>query len=508
MASDSSVPGNQRIPIEVVGAQAAGGVSVTGHHVGFDKVMCRFKWDYPIINLVSGHARNCCRTPKQKITSDDLERYGKDAIMNRPYELERRREKFLGITHVDCESCVRLEANGVKAPRSGADAWVREYWLRWGYGTSPFETAEVLFPQIAQTLEQDDRRLYSYRPQMLEIVLGNTCNQKCTYCSLHYSTQWAQELLQFGDVTPEKLAEEFPEAPEKLEAVFWEWFYDLARYYVDTINLLGGEPTYNPKFWPVIEKLLHAYEDMEKMPPWPVELGLITNLNLSSESLRRLMNLMPRLTGRLRFRLQPSIEATGQRAEYIRHGLKWPLFEANVREVCRSTREMGLSPENFQIGFQTALNALSISDLPQFLNWVQGLNDEYGLRIGLMKNLVSFPRHHNPMILTPDFARYLEPAIDLVARHEEENDRITKHQNHFGSWYSYRVDLLQPLYERLRSPERTDFDLNSRQAFLQFIEQNNQRRQVDFLRDFPEYAEFWRVCEASHGQPAERGGLI
>src|SRR3712207_2580992 len=83
-----------------------------GAEVGTDHVLCRFKWDYPIVNLVSGHSRVCCRTPKQVLTSELLQKYGTDAIMNLPYEKERRLEKLLGITHADCASCVRLEHSG------------------------------------------------------------------------------------------------------------------------------------------------------------------------------------------------------------------------------------------------------------------------------------------------------------------------------------------------------------------------------------------------------------
>jgi hypothetical protein len=45
-------------------------------------VSCKFKWDYPIVNLMSGHSRTCCRVPKQVITDQDLETYGIDAIVS------------------------------------------------------------------------------------------------------------------------------------------------------------------------------------------------------------------------------------------------------------------------------------------------------------------------------------------------------------------------------------------------------------------------------------------
>jgi len=71
-----------------------------GEQLEIGNVSCSFKWDYPIVNLQSGHIRGCCRTPKQVITEEDIEKYGIDVIQNLPYEQDRRREKLLGITHV------------------------------------------------------------------------------------------------------------------------------------------------------------------------------------------------------------------------------------------------------------------------------------------------------------------------------------------------------------------------------------------------------------------------
>ena len=100
-----------------------------GKVVGPGKVMCRFKWDAPIVNLASGHIRMCCRVPKQLVTEEDLLKYGKDAIMNRPYEKERRLEMLKGLSHRDCESCLSLEAAGAPNLRAGIPMFVKHYWL-------------------------------------------------------------------------------------------------------------------------------------------------------------------------------------------------------------------------------------------------------------------------------------------------------------------------------------------------------------------------------------------
>lgn len=470
-------------------------------------VACRFKWDYPIVNLMSGHSRTCCRVPKQVITDSDLEQYGTDAIQNLPYEQDRRREKLLGITHVDCESCVRLEWNDSSPPRGGLENFVN-HWLIRENGAYPHRVGNTQqwyvdhIPNTAEDLPFNHPLLRAEKPEMLEIILGNHCDLKCTYCSVHYSTQWQTELIKFGDIKKEEIDQHFPAAPEKLEKVFWEWFYDVGRHTSQTINILGGEPTYMPKFFDVMEKLTEAYKDLGKKDRH-VELGILTNMNTKEPQMNRFLNLLPELTKYLFLRLQPSIEALGKRAEYIRFGLEWPRFENNIRRILSEREKYGLNEDNFGVGFQMALNSFSISSLPDFVHWTNSLINEYQFEIGIMKNVVSFPRHHNPHILTPDYASYLEQTRDYIDIYAEKNDRQIKRlmaRNPrlyaHGSWASYNEHLLNGLTTSVGSSHRSEFDLESRIHWFNFVEQLKERRGVDFLEYFPEMEAFYKACRA------------
>lgn len=471
-------------------------------YVGNQHVMCRFKWDYPIVNLMSGHIRGCCRTTKQVITQHDIDTLGKDAILNRPYELERRLEKMKGITHEDCASCIRLQHSGITPPREGIDVWFKEYWDKNKLGESSSKSYSVRMAELTQNLDINSPILKSNHPDMLEIVLGNTCNLKCTYCSAHYSSQWASELIQNGEMSHDQYKHEFPQAPPGLSKIFWEWFYDVARHSTQTINILGGEPTYIPGFYDVLEKLIAAYQDLGKKDR-RVELGVISNLNTSPTALNKLISYLPELGKHFLFRLQPSMESMYQRAEYIRYGIKWSLFEDNVRTLLKESKRLGLSQDQFSMGFQMALNAFSVSSLPDFITWVNELNQEFDVELGLMKNIVSFPRHHNPMILTPDFATFVKEAIDYIQIYEVQNDRIAKTQRYYGSWHSYRVHLLEDLHTRMIKPERNEFDIESRIRFYEFIRTNDRRRGCNFRKSFPEYETFYQLCRSISPHPAD-----
>jgi len=469
-------------------------------------VACRFKWDYPIVNLMSGHIRTCCRVPKQIITQEDIDKHGTDAIQNLPYEQDRRREKLLGITHKDCESCIRLEWNNSESPRGKiadfVNAWVID--ANNGYPTKVRDAESwhnQYIPKTENDLPYNHPLLRADSPDMIEIILGNHCDLKCTYCSVHYSTQWQTELIKFGDIKKEDIDKHFPAAPENLEEVFWEWFYDVGRHTGTVINILGGEPTYMPKFYTVMEKLTAAYKDLGKKDRH-VELGILSNMNTKQPQMDRFLNLLPELTKYMFLRLQPSIEALEKRAEYIRYGLDWNRFEGNIKRILRERSKYGLTPDNFGMGFQMALNSFSVSSLPDFVHWTNGLINEYDFEIGLMKNVVSFPRHHNPHVLTPDFSSYLEQARDYIDIYAERNDRQIRSISArnpkvppHGSWISYNRDLLNSLVDSVGSDYRSEYDIESRAHWYEFVESMKHRRKVDVLEYYPEMTNFYELCK-------------
>jgi hypothetical protein len=478
-----------------------------GVRVDPELVACRFKWDYPIVNLMSGHVRTCCRVPKQVITESDIDKYGKDVIMNLPYEQDRRREKLTGVTHKDCESCIRLQWNEATPPRGGLGDFVNAHLIgsekayphkikntkKWFLDNIPLKDEELPF---------NHPLLRSETPEMLEIVLGNVCDLKCTYCSIHYSSQWATELVKFGEIKKEDVQHHMPAAPEKLQKVFWEWFYDVGRHTSRTINILGGEPTYMPQFYDVMDNITEAYRDLGKKDRH-VELGVLSNMNTSAHYMDKFLSKLPELTKYVFFRLQPSMEALGKRAEYIRFGLDWNRFEGNIRRILREREKYNLNEDNFGMGFQIALNTFSVTNLPDFLRWTDDLIEEFGFEIGIMKNVVSFPRHHNPHVLPPNYVKYFIEAQKFVAEKAEKNDRVirrlvAKHGIYdHGSWVSYNRDLLDGLVRSMGSEERSDFDLESRVQFYEFIGKMKERRGVDFLEIYPEMNDFYQLARAS-----------
>ncbi len=471
-------------------------LQIFGQSVGPDKVMCRFKWDYPIVNLMSGHIRNCCRTPKQVITESDLQTFKTNAIMNLPYERERRLEKLQGVTHKDCASCLGLEQAQTPSPRTGVERFMKDYWQLREQKPMPSDWITDFKNISERPLNLESPELFSHRISMLEIVLGNVCDLKCVYCSHHYSNQWAKELIQSGELTQEQYRKEFPEAPPSLEKVFWEWFYDEARYTVERINFLGGEPTYMPKFYDNLDKLHHAFNDPAlKKRDKKVEIGVITNLNCTDATLTKFLTKVESMIDVVDFRIEPSMESVGVRAEYIRQNVSWDRFSGNMNRMLQFAKEKNFTAPRLMFAFQSALNAISISSLPNFISWTQSLIDRYGISIGIAQNIISFPRQYNPLILTPDFAFYLHDALSLVSLNEERNDPDLMASTWDSRWSKFRIHLLEGLYETVKKGELTEFNIESRVRFFEFTHKLQQRRGKDFTAIFPEYKHFYTICK-------------
>jgi hypothetical protein len=423
-------------------------------------VICRLKWDYPVVNLAHGTVGNCCRTPQRPVAATQIQEFGTDVIMNLPEEIERRRENLRGIAHRDCNSCLNLERAGAGSPREGLTSWVDKYYHRHRLGPrlEPGKDGSDRASRVAR-LTEDESLLKSRHPRKLEIVLGNTCHLQCVYCSPAYSTQWAREL---------GMAESARRAPTEFSPTFWRWFYEVGRHHVRCINLLGGEPTYMPLFYEVLDRLSEAYEDLSPRREEAVKMGIVTNLASPRSAVDRLLARLPRLHAHFNVHLQISLEAVHKRAEYIRRGLKWEDLTANLAHVSETAKRA--DGYGLQLGFVTTLNALAVAGLPDFLHWVLERESESGLEFELLPNIVTDPAFLSPLILPAELAPPLLEAAQLLA--------TPRHA-------AYRR-FLEDLHRALSSPQRTEAQLRARAELLHFLARNDLRSGRDAHALFPE----------------------
>jgi hypothetical protein len=421
--------------------------------------LCSLRWKHSIVNFGRSEVTTCCRTDRQKVTEQDLSELGIDVFLNSPYQMERRSEMIKGVRHSSCQSCWQLEDRGVVSPRTGAEEWnayIQKHRGRSGHSNL----------------------LRSEEPELLEIMLSNTCNLKCTYCSHHYSSAWAAERIQFGEIPEHRLAEEFPKPLENFKEVFWQWYEKKAKQTVEYINILGGEPLIIPEFYDFIENLMKKTADVTDRR---ITLGVVTNLNTPPAYFQKFLQFLPRLTEQFSVELNISMESVEHRAEYIRSGLNWKLWERNLDEILKRRFE------NLKIQMIPTLNALSISSLNYFLPFLKSKYDQYQLPIGLRHNICLDPDWQSPFILTPDFASYVAKAGRYLDEVEPEVGRM---QLKVGHWFMYRK-FLQQVEDQILHGEA---QIEQRKKFFRNFSEMDRRRKTNLIQTFPEYEGFWEIC--------------
>jgi hypothetical protein len=140
------------------------------------------------------------------------------------------------------------------------------------------------------------------------------------------------------------------------------------------------------------------------------------------------------------------------------------------------------------VNFMSALNALCISDLPNFFNWVVNLQNIYNIPINIRGSQVVYPRWLSPSILPKSFLEYIEKSIIIL-----ENGKLENNKYLFGCWTNY----INHLKEVAKGIESTDKDIKSRKSFINNIDILTSRRNLDFAKVFPEMIEFYEMCKLS-----------
>lgn len=446
------------------------------------KTACDLKWNYPIFGMDRGEFRNCCRTPANLVTEEELQEYGIEAFLNSPKQRVERLELLQGIRTESCASCWKLEDSGIQSPRHHP----KQMWwqlLKSGTVEQGDYTDEKLKLELSKINDINHPALFSYKPYMLEISLGNTCDMKCMYCSHHYSTQWATERIKHKEITQEQYDKEFPKAPMSFEGKFWEWFNSVGRYSINRLGLIGGEPLIMPEFYTFMDKVLESVSEINHLRKEKITLWIVTNFNTPPNYLQKVLEYLPKISQVFKLEILGSMESVGNKAEYIRNGVNWEKFATNVDTVL-SNKEL-----EFDFGFIMSVNALNITSIKDFIAYTKDLFTKHGRPVTLKQNLISFPSWQSPMILSKEFIPYLEDTISYLNQNANSMPIV---KDPLGTWQAY-AKFLQTIIDGINN-ENIDRN-HDRKKFVEWFETYDHRRNLNFKLTFPEYINFYEECK-------------
>ena len=453
----------------------------SNNHTDPFNTICDLKWNYPIFHMERAEFRSCCRTPSKPITDEMIDRLQTDAFLNNELMLQSRLDLVQGNRHNDCESCWGLEDAGMSSPRHDANKFWHQLQKTKTVEYYQQYSDEALRLEMSKITSEDHPALKSHFPYMLEVSLGNTCDMKCMYCNHIYSTQWATERIKYGEITQEQYEIEFPKASPKFEEYYWKWF-DTVKLHLGRIGAIGGEPLIMPEFYRFIEKSIEAIEPIKHLRKKKMTFWIVTNLNTPPNYMNKFLQYLPKLTEHFDVEILGSMEAVNDRAEYIRNGLNWERFVGNLDKILGSEC-------NFEFGFISSVNALSIATTLDFIKFTEDLYKKYNRPVALKQAVVNDPSHQSPFILPTEFANYIDQAVAYM---QERVDIMPNVSDYYGRWDQYII-FLQNLANSLRN--NTQDRTHDRKRFFSWFNQFDERRKLNFVETFPEYKEFFNMCK-------------
>ena len=181
--------------------------------------------------------------------------------------------------------------------------------------------------------ELSDVEPHPNQPKILIMKHGNKCNNACRMCSPYSSSLWYKDWYKMNESKInqpyktwlknfESFEKSFDEDNQDIREVLNEWNENLIF-----IDLYGGEPLLNKLTYEIIDKSIangHAKDQT---------LGIHTNLMIYDQ------DLIDKFAQFKRVDIGMSLDAIGEKNDYIRQGSKWNNIEDNLLkfvEYCKN----------------------------------------------------------------------------------------------------------------------------------------------------------------------------
>jgi hypothetical protein len=416
---------------------------------------CAAKWYNATIWLGSGQSTSCHHPPAHSIDTEAI-RTNPSAIHNTVEKKMDRLAMQNGTRPKGCEYCWKIEDMGRDAVSD------RVYKSR----IYPIEALNEAY----ETPHQADVNL-----RTLEIAFDRTCQFACSYCNPAFSSTWVRDIERNGAY--ERLVSDgrghfthahdrsqlyrFGETNPYVEAFFAWWETDLHQT-LEELRITGGEPLMSGETWKLLDWFKHNKGKST------TRLAINTNLGADVD----LDRLLDSIDG-LEVDIYTSQESVGQQAEYIRDGLDYSAWLANVRKLLDS-------PNIRAVHCMATINALCLVALPNLLDQLVEFKNQYGReRVSFTLNILRFPSFQSPLVLPDYLRRTFELNLTEWLRNHVRDPVMHEHElNHLRRLIDYLDVVKTPHSEAFELPKLHN-------DFGQFFAQYDSRRGKNFAATFP-----------------------
>ena len=337
---------------EPVGISADELTQVETYMLKNSKTFCMYPWIH-LHTYPTGETYPCCHADMHKPVGSTKQQPLKD-IWNSDEMKQMRRNMLSGKKCDECVGCYEQEESGFFSGRKSANK-------HHGHHIDLLEETH------------EDGQLDEFQMSYWDIRFSNLCNLSCRSCGHIFSSSWYKDQVQLAG--PEWGANN--SALQIAGRGKTDMFDQLMEHidYVEQIYFAGGEPL-------MMEEHYKILDELEKREMFHVRLIYNTNFTQIKLKDREVFDYWKKFDS---VSVGASLDAMGQRAEYIRKGTKWDVVEANRRkmiEVCPNV--------DFYISSTLSImNALHITDFHRA--WVaKGLINPQDFNINILQD----PKHY------------------------------------------------------------------------------------------------------------------
>lgn len=470
---------------------------------------CLAKFTQVTMHLGTGMVHSCHHPKTHTVPLDELEN-NPAALFNTSKLKQARKEMLNGEKPSECDYCWRIENSNSPSDRY-------------------FKSLESWALQSHDMVLENGHEI-DYYPTYLEVDFSNVCNFNCIYCGPEYSSTWVEDLKRNG---PVKLLEhtkkvQWVQGWQDLDSItyknrehnpyveaFWKWFpdaYKKLKFY----RITGGEPLLSKETFRSIDWLIEN-------PNPELDFSINTNMGVPDKLWYAFLDKIKVLAhGNYvkKFTVFTSVDAWGEKAEYLRPGLDFELFKKRYEEV--------VSIGKVRCVIMCTFNILSVTSIQKLLEWQSALRSKYnvdkellylenrfGVNLGgelshTEKNKligdhfalvgIDIPYLRHPQCLDAQLSdknlieQYLVPAINFMSKNSGSS-----HWGLHQGYESYEIEKMKRIVFDILNFNSTHAEdhpvvVEGRAKFYDFVNDMDNRHGKNFLDVFPEFKEFYEKC--------------
>jgi MoaA/NifB/PqqE/SkfB family radical SAM enzyme len=424
--------------------------------------ICPLPWIH-LATRPNGDVRLCCTANASGAGKEDIKDAGLvkqgDRIMNlqhdtivevwnSDYMKKTRLQMLAGEAPLSCTKCYKEEAAGIVSKRQ----WESEVWK---------ERLDI--KRIIESTGNDGRLPVNI--PYFDLRLGNMCQLKCIMCSPHDSSAWIKEWkAQYSKY----------KTIELIKDQSWDIDFDYTWYQKGTfledmrsnasnireLYFAGGEPLLIPEHYKILEFMVEtgAAEDCV--------------LRYNSNGLELPEKLFELWKHFREVKFNFSVDALGERNDYIRYPSKWENVVANLKRLDDT-------PNNITINIACAVQLLNVSTVLELVHWKESMNFRK----------INLPPYGAGLIGT--HLVYLPSYLNVRVLPKHLKDQVTKQVDYFCFRNSRNLEFMQNPYGYQRWQGLIQYmmgeDWTNKLPMLQdYLTVTDTQRGTDFRKTFPE----------------------